>query len=513
MNFSHSNTTDAKTSIEATDAMIRRWLIAGYGGLLLMTIIGLAACVDGGQTAYLAVLAVVPAVVVFLPFLLDKRHCPFEPLTLIALLVLTGISIKLWIILGFHDSYHVQHSLLQGKTPEVLTKGFWVCLAGVCALAIGYQLRPYKLPHGWLTLGGRQWNEDRVLIITGVLLAFSIVFFGLFVLSTGANLSNLNELSQKRFMKENVGGSQRIFELSYYYFRFAHFSKFALALGLVSMLRNKRRFTSPQGIVVVLAVLQSVALSVFASNRGGIIMIMGDILLLIYFLRQRATMRAITVTLLGIALLCVSILMLRVQGHRSLSWSDVVEQTIGGRDLMDISKTSHIINAVPKTMEYRYGETLWGWIAAPIPSSVWEGKPMWAARGPFIMRYVYGDRTGKAGMPPGLIAEFYWNFGWTGVIVGMFVFGTFCRSVFATFAPFRTDPTAILIYTYTMNRFVLLALIGDIGSGILKAGLDVVPLALILLTVSKPMSLVATEPTQPTTEPTEGPRRLNRAAI
>ena len=105
---------------------------------------------------------------------------------------------------------------------------------------------------------------------------------------------------------------------------------------------------------------------------------------------------------------------------------------------------------------------------------------MWAERGAYLMMHVFGDKHGRSGMPPGLIAEFYWNFGTAGVIAGMFFMGMLFRQVYVIFAPYRGNPTCVVIYTVIVTRLTIFSIGNDFGTGFLKVGLDLVPLVAML---------------------------------
>ena len=91
---------------------------------------------------------------------------------------------------------------------------------------------------------------------------------------------------------------------------------------------------------------------------------------------------------------------------------NVLESIVLNRNQIELPKTAHIINAVPETLDFQYGKTLTRWLAAPIPREVWPDKPV-IHPGPIIGNRIYGQRV--AGVPPGLIAELWWNFGWFGI--------------------------------------------------------------------------------------------------
>jgi hypothetical protein len=175
--------------------------------------------------------------------------------------------------------------------------------------------------------------------------------------------------------------------------------------------------------------------------------------------------------------------MLALRDRGQLGLMSLIEKTAGGRDMLDITKTCHIINSVPSKMDYRYGEMLYGWLAAPIPESAWPNKPMWAERGVYINQHIFGEKYGLSGVPPGLIAELYWSFGVAGTWIGMFLFGLLLRQLYKSFLPNADNPSSILIYTIISTHFILFALGNDLGTGIAKTALDLIPIMAILLLV------------------------------
>ena len=69
----------------------------------------------------------------------------------------------------------------------------------------------------------------------------------------------------------------------------------------------------------------------------------------------------------------------------------------------------------------RPGDSYRDWLAAPVPRFLWSDKPNLS-----LVGVEFNDRaTGNpfSSSSPGLFAEAYWNFGWTGVWLTMFVYG------------------------------------------------------------------------------------------
>ena len=62
----------------------------------------------------------------------------------------------------------------------------------------------------------------------------------------------------------------------------------------------------------------------------------------------------------------------------------------------------------------------------------------------------------------------------------MFTAGLLYRQIFIAFYAHRDNPTCILLYTLIVTRFVIFGLGNDLGTGIVKTGLDLVPVLLVL---------------------------------
>ena len=159
---------------------------------------------------------------------------------------------------------------------------------------------------------------------------------------------------------------------------------------------------------------------------------------------------------------------------------EVMKKTLTGRNMLDIAKTCHIINGVPKKMEFRNGEMLYAWMFAPIPKSYWPEKPMWANKGVYLNQHIFGYKGDRSGCPPGLIAELYWDFGKWGVWIGLFIGGILLRQLYVGFSRHANNMTSVLIYTMIISRFVMFWLGMDLGTGIVKAALDVMPLLVLV---------------------------------
>ena len=440
---------------------------------------------DRTQTVVMSI-GILGTIVLGLPILFRRDYDLFEPLTAVFFLYLFGAPIKLCYIatVGEANPYIAERLLNWGPLADMIP-GLAVALSGIVCLVIGY-----SLPTGnrafpkFFFPGLSRWSGKRLHVVCLLLFGFSLICFVAFAASTGVSLSNI---SAKRFTEGGEAtGAARVFSFKYYLYRLAGFSKFASYLSFAWLLHH-RRFRHWVSLLFALMVAQSILLCIVMSSRAGIALLLIDLLVIGYYLNGQRINLIKTALVAGAAIVAVmGVLALRVEDEHTIY--EVVEKTMAGRDLMDISKTAHIIAAVPDKMEYRNGEMLYGWATALIPRSMWPDKPMWMERGPYILRNVYNSNNRVAGIPPGYIAELYWNFGLLGVLIGMGLFGFFIRTVYVSFIPYAGNPVSVLIYTFFLTRFVLFTLGNDLASGAIKMGLDLIPLLFLLYIVRMPQS-------------------------
>ncbi len=424
-------------------------------------------------------------VVISIPLFAQKPISVFEPIVLVSLLVLIGTPVKLIYIfwVRHNDPYIAEHVLLH-QEPEVFLKGAYVLLIGYSLFVFGYMIRFPRTTLDWIFLPRVvQWNGRRLQIVLFVVGAIAILSFAAFVVTSGVSFSSFTSLSQKRFLDARAEGAERMHSTSYLFCRGAAFSKFIVYFCLLWIIHNKKSFLSFAGLVMVMAMLQSISLAVVLNSRAGVALILLDCAVICYYMYRRVSVKLMLGSLTVATMLMIAMLFARGQRNEVNinSMGMLFQKTLSGRNMLDISKCCHIINGVPRKMGYRKGEMLYAWMAAPIPRQYWPDKPIWANQGLTVNQKIFGYRGSLSGVPPGLIGELHWNFGIGGVWVGLFCAGLLFRQIFLSFYPHRYNPTSILIYTMIATRFVIFSLGNDLGTGIVKAGLDLAPIYMILL--------------------------------
>ena len=427
------------------------------------------------------ILATLSLVVISIPVFTRKDYSLFEPLTFVLMLVAFGTTLKaLYIISQTADNYYVVRRLLIFQSLESLVFGMSIIAVGWVFFVVGYSLPVKSKSLSFIYLPSvKQWHGKRLQVFLILLSIFSIVCLAAFMVSAGVSFADADSLSAKRFSQEAGSAQKRLFNISYYLYRGAAFSKFVCYFTLLWILQKRQSLLSWVGLWFIFSLLQTCFLSFVLSNRAGIVLLLIDCMVLSYYMRQQLNFRKIGFAVAAVAVVLLP--MLIVRSTQDLTVMTSLEKTMAGRDMLDISKTCHIINAVPAKIGYQEnGGMLWAWMTAPIPRSMWHNKPLWIERNVLLNQKVFGDKAGIAGMPPGMVSEFYWNFGTAGIWIGLFFTGFVFRQIYVMFEDFQSNPTSVLIYTFIVTRFCMFTFGNDFGSGILKALIDILPVLLVI---------------------------------
>ena len=419
-------------------------------------------------------------IIVSIPMFVQKRVDLFEPLTFLVLLVTIGIPMKIIYVYWFgrHDQHVIDHVLLQKKPADFLYGSIIVSTA-LFMLVLGYLLRFPRTTVELLYFPRvKDINGRRLQFVLLIFFVISMIGFAGFAAKGGISLSSLTSLSQKRFGSFREEGAERMHNVLYLFMRMAGFSKFIVYFGLVWLIHRKKSFFSYTGLLVFIAALQTITLGFAINSRAGVALLLLDCCVLCYFLMRQFDARLIFgAGLIGIVLMMVMLAARSklVDESAETPLAGLVKKTLCGRQFMDIAKISHIIDGVPRKMEYRNGEMLYNWLAGPVPTKYWPDKPMWASQGVKLNQKIFNYKGTVSGCPPGIMGELYWNFGLPGLLIGMFLLGIIYRQMYSVFHPNRHSPAAILIYTMVLTRFFLFTIGNDLGTGIVKSGLDLIP--------------------------------------
>jgi len=419
--------------------------------LLFLSAMPLIGIVYGTDALFLCLAGLLAWIAVLAPVLLRKRYDVMEPITFVALSALIGTTLKTFYVVMV-DSPWVDEKLLLGHEPRFLIIYALLIAVALMSLSIGYMIRVPRIRlENWRFMQREDWSFPRLALIGVVFLLISSAAFVVYSRKMGIDFSSLASLSSKRFYE--LGGDEHAYRYSSltYYRWGASLVTPVFYLFLVWFLGSGKRMASFQGLLLLFLGTAAIGFPFLNSSRDGAARVLLVTIVLYAYMRRSIRPR----TLLSIGAVAAVLIMV-MSGLRSssgeeqvrsfLGVSQLLDETVGGRHFLDLTKTAHIIDAVPDKVPYAYGATFIRFIYLPIPRSMWPEKPAMGS-GPMLGTVVFGtpnEYTG--GVPPGFVAELYMNFGLVGVLGGMFLLGVLLRFIYRSFEPVLRSGPGVLIY-------------------------------------------------------------------
>lgn len=453
-------------------------------GLAAAGLLFLSVFLHGGfEDTTLCLLAVSALAATAFPLLFLRRIELYEPIWFVMAIVGIGVTGKAFYLV-FGPRGRVSFLLLD-KTPGDLIFAALVMSLALLTFSVAYLLggRRWSLPlDSWLS----GWDDRRFYLVSGLMVAFGLTCFALFVWRLDLSFETWRDFSSPRYVV--IPGARYRGAMGYLRWG-ASFTEFGFFLVYTLWVAKRRRVWSRSGLLVGVLGLLAVAFPIFASTRYPVSMLLARCVVIWIILRGFPKLRYLVA--LGSAGLVLVAGMLAVRQGAS-NWSElrsalgvggILEATVGSRHFLDLTKTAHILDAVPEEVEFRYGETLFTWLVAPIPRALWPQKPAIGA-GKDLGPTVFGTPR-STGVPPGIVAELYLNLGMPGIFVGLALFGLFLRSLYETFRPHLAIPGAALLYTLLSTRLTLDLMATQISGSMAKLLQEAVPIVLALAVISR----------------------------
>ena len=174
---------------------------------------------------------------------------------------------------------------------------------------------------------------------------------------------------------------------------------------------------------------------------------------------------------------------------------DAIGSLMINRQGPDIAVTSHIVEGIPHKLEYMHGKTMAVWLIAPVPRELMPNKPL-IHSGPIIGQNIYGLRV--SGVPPGIVAELYWNFHYAGVIFGCILFGGFMRYSYEFCRCLVIDSVLIVpVYLFGVFPIAFKAATNSLGPALVMQIVNLATICVIAYFVSVRAERIAPQPMVP----------------
>lgn len=486
-------------SVDTLDPAVKpQWLSGRKFGAFSTLIAGCCTLISGvwwlgDERASFMALGWTAAFVVGLPFL-RRSSSLLSPWSFVLASVYIGSAIRgTFISFGVEGPARSLDTLfLLGHGPEYFVGPSMLHLAGVVALTVGYtaltsgegsELTAQSAQRPGRKLGRR--TPLVVLILAGV----GFVAFVLYARATGG--LDLSSLSAKRTSINGLNLSDDY--ASHGGLRFLNgFSAaaFWLAVAYVGVTRSSGSGVGLRGVVVVVLALNAVLLPFYASSRSDAaftVLVAGAI----YFAfgGRLSGRRVVMGVAILVALIAVMTFLRGADGKDDGSLSGaVLESFVYNRNFGDMQNTSHIVQNVPEVIPFQNGETMAGYLLAPIPRSIWPDKPIINA-GPLLGVHIYG--TSGSGVPAGLFGDLYLNFGIGGVFIGALVAGGGLGIVDRWRRRLSLDrPIWVVVYCTIGFRLGLFVMNKGVAFAVFKGAMELVPVLVALYLASSAVPAV-----------------------
>jgi oligosaccharide repeat unit polymerase len=440
----------------------------------------------GLEMGLLAASVLTAPYILLLPIIRMKSYDIFQPLSLVILSVVIGVTVRSFYILLNPKSQKVG-DLLMGESPEFLISATFIILIGLVSFVLGYLINFQGIPQNRLgLLRYEHWNERRLFAVVLIFVIISIFGMRLFLRDMGFSYDGFISLSQKRFLntEDNLVGYTA---LGYHRWA-ASLGQAAFTIIFTWFAATKKKWVSSSGIAVIGVFLVAVIFPFFVSKRGELLWLIISSFIIWHYLRKR--LPYLIIFFIVVSAVIISSVMIGFRPRRGISYfvfdaQSIIEDVVVGRDLLDITTTAFIIDAVHEgDLEYRYGGTYFTWIYAPIPRVLWKNKPIISV-GADIKQNVYGFYGGEGGIPPGIIGEGYWNLGVFGVVLIMFLVGIIMKIIYQTLIT-RNQPNSnfVLIYAGVLLPWSLGVLGGGWSNALISVAESLLPILIALYLIT-----------------------------
>lgn len=388
---------------------------------------------------------------IFIGYLAYSSKSYFHhPFIFILFTVFIGVTLRAFLMVNDSgDDPRINDMFLRNQPVPFFVMPAFMLFTGFIVFIIGYFITRSKINFNRYKLYRRDynWHQQRLYILIAAFFIVAIVGIILFLRAMGIT-SILSDISGKRFLK--VEGAESYLTTSFSYYRLmVDFIKPAMYIFILNFILEKKRILSLHGLILLLLVLGNLFFPFFTSSRSDLLTIFLNVLIIVS-LTGKLKARLVLPLIIVPVLLFNIITLLRPAGTVTTENTgiSVFDPFIFNKNLLDISKTGHIINGVPEKMNFMYGTSFLSVIYSPIPRVLWPQKPA-VSIGKDISHKIYGlSNKVQAGIPPGIAAELFLNFGYAGILIGFFLIGMLLKWLYSGFEFAKgMNKNRVILYT------------------------------------------------------------------
>ncbi len=471
------------------------WYIFGAALTAITAIVFTIAAAFGDHFHVFSAAGLWALAIVLLPPASLPRYDLFSPWSFIILSIVVGLTLRgFYIAFNYPNPEIIDRLFVRGEAPSFFIFPAAVLLSGLITMVIGYLWKPLQKKTALSQASLRIFQAPRLYTFVIVILTLSIVSTILYIVLTGGLDSRF--ISAKRTPipgLELVGQNYK----SYGGLRFmASLAIFAHLLVLCDLLKPDATGRKWKILLALLLFLVACAVPFYASVRS--VIVNNFILSAAVFYYSSRSFPLLKFATAGLVLVIAVYFMtlLRAERNDSTAFSkfnpgkQAFNSLILNRNQIELTKTAHIMHAIPDVLDYQYGKTIAIWLAAPIPRSLWPDKPL-IQPGPIIGNRVYGQF--RAGVPPAFVAEMFWNFHLPGVLIGGLLLGASLRFLDQRFSPAQKqknrNPAQIFLYVAAPMMFGFQAISSNLGYALFWLCMNLL-IATLILKFTAPLSKI-----------------------
>lgn len=389
----------------------------------------------------------------------QKRRLILSPTNLFS-----GFYILLYVVMAF-DALFIQGQINGDNNLTILIVSIAIAALGYVFFFIGFMLPIGKKMSRVIPKFSFQWNSNKTIVISLLLILISLVSSWLVIRGSGGLLDHINQLSSRRILFLYRGYLIALDNLSFVNL----FIVFSYYLDT-----RKGKF------LLLLSAFTAIFVLIIHGSRISFLVITLVLLMIYIYKGNTVSKRFIILTLSILSALAVyygaftrEVLPYGQLVYGSLNSSQIVNFTtlldfilqfwdrLSRLNFDSLSRLQLILPKVPNEFDFLYGRSFLGIFSYFMPRIFFPDKPL--TIGMLFTKTFYPiSYSNGGGVTPSLLVDLYWNFGVFGIIIGMLCFGIFIRSIVSYAENSNFNSGAVII----------LAVISSQIFGWLKSGSD-----------------------------------------
>jgi len=416
------------------------------------------------------ILSVLILLVAFIPIINEIKHDQFDGFNLknaFILYYIIQLCLSGLLSLYFPSPFKSTTSMdIEGPQNIIyLQKAFFASFLGISFFQFGYYFTDNRKIKIFSFLPGT-WRKNNVILILVVYFTLGIIGSILLIKSYGS-LKNFLD-SREEFRAGGLIGK------GVFIYPATRLLTFAVLIFTIWKLRtftknNKYPLKKPI-ILLTLSIIPALSMGF----RGLLILpFISFILVYNYLYKKIEIKKLIPISTIILIIFVLYGVFRQVPSNIEISSNQLIEIVKANPELAygfvsrskGIEVVASVIKKLDQTHEYDLGyKSLFEILTIWIPGKIWDDKPI--STGVRFTTYFFGDnlnyirgeyKNDWGGVSPTIIGEAYWNFGWLGIIVGLFFLGGLTKIIYLTFINNLNHNFSVLIYALIFVLFIMSA--------------------------------------------------------